>query len=495
LAARLCEDPARSVLLVEAGPDYQDFDTLPTELKFGYGTGTDITTTSHNWSFTGRAFPDGPELVVPRGRVTGGTSAINGQVFRRAIPEDFDAWAAAGNDGWSFDQVLPYFCKSERDLDFHDSYHGSSGPVPVSRIPMALWQPVHQAFFDACRSLGYPEDIDQNSPDATGVGGRPFNNVSGIRMSTSLCYLSPARRRDNLTIWADHTVRRIGVERGRARYVEFAGPHDPVFADEIVVCAGTIGSPRLLMLSGIGPDEQLSSLGIETVLDVPGVGRNLRDHPVAWLEYQAADTVENLDWGPRMPVDLRCTASGYGLRNDIQIIPRVLSTDGRQPAAGEPDLRIRLTAGIQLETSRGELRLRTADIETGPDLDFRFLTEEADRIRLREALRLCAEIVATGGLADLVRDREPVNISSAQLDDDAELDRWFCTNVGIEQHATSTCKMGPASDPEAVVDQSGAVHGIDGLRVVDASIMPDCVRANTHATVVMIAEYIADRIS
>ena len=220
LATRLSEDPARSVLLLEAGPDYPNIEHLPEEVKYGYATEIDIMTSDHNWQFVGKATDQAPEMLVPRGKVTGGSSAINGQVFLRGVPEDYDSWAAMGNNQWGFQELLPYFCKLENDQNFTDEFHGNTGPIITHRFARDTWLPSQVAFYEACRAAGFPDCADHNHPESTGVGPTPFNNPNGIRYSTAIGHLSQARHRLNLTIQANCLVRRLLFNGTRATGVE-----------------------------------------------------------------------------------------------------------------------------------------------------------------------------------------------------------------------------------------------------------------------------------
>ena len=259
LASRLSEDPERSVLLLEAGPDYPDLDTLPEELKFGYATGTDIMVSDdHNWQFIGKGNDVAEPMLVPRGKVTGGTSAINGQVFLRGLTHDFDDWAAMGNDDWKFENVLPFFRKLETDTDFSDDFHGTEGPIICHRFKRETWHPSQSGFYNACRDLGFPHVDDLNAPDSHGVGAIPCNNPDGIRWSTNVGYLSQARHRLNLTIRANCMAHRLifdGLDKKRVTGVdvESGGERFIAEADQIVLSGGSIANPQLLMLSGVGP--------------------------------------------------------------------------------------------------------------------------------------------------------------------------------------------------------------------------------------------------
>ncbi len=494
VATRLSEDPARSVLLLEAGPDYPDFEHLPEEVKFGYATGTDIMTSDHNWQFTGKATEQAEPMLVPRGKVTGGSSAINGQVFLRGVPEDYDSWAALGNDQWRFQDLLQYFRMIETDTDFGtDDFHNSDGPIIVRRFKSDEMLPDQQAFYDACRAIGIPDSPDHNLPDASGVGPCPVNNPNGIRWSTALGYLSMARHRLNLTLRPNCTVHRIVFEGKRAVGVEVESGGEKFIAegDEIVLSSGAIGSPHILLLSGVGPASQLTSFDIPVVHDLPGVGQGMRDHPTVPVTWRTRPEHPLDGYAPRMQMALRTTAEGSQLRNDIQVLMQSFATEriNRGGDRMEP-LGIRMLVILNLAVGSGELRLQSADPSVQPFLDYNYLKEEFDRKRLRDTVRMCVRLADHPGFRDIIEARtEPTD---AELASDDALDQFLYREVSTGQHITCTCKMGPASDPMAVVDQYGRVHGMEGIRVVDASIMPDCVRANTNVTTMMIGERISD---
>ncbi|MCY4554859.1 MAG: mycofactocin system GMC family oxidoreductase MftG [Chloroflexi bacterium] len=486
LANRLSEDPSRSVLLLEAGPDYT-IDQLPDELKYDMNQAASEEGAAHNWSFVGQSTPQNPRPIhVARGKVTGGSSAINHQIVLRGAPEDFDGWAASGNDEWSYQKTLPYFRRLENDADIRDDFHGTDGPIPVWRHAREDWLPLHAAFYQACRDLGFPDDPDMNHPDATGVGQVPLNNPGGVRMSTAITYLDACRHRLNLTIRANVTVRRIVFDGKRATGVEVESGGDAfvVEGDEIILSAGAIASPQLLLLSGVGAAEQLRPLGIETVHDLPGVGRSMKNHPSVSIVYRSQPDHHLAPDAPRNQVGLRFTAEGSADRNDIQVQPTTSYPESREA----PNIRV----GCRLEYpySEGVLKLASADVSMQPDLDFRFLTDPRDTDRFRDAVRRTVAIFEHPAFNDLLAER--LSPTDADLADDASLDAWLQQSAGIAGHTSVTCKMGPAADPTAVVDQYCKVHGLRNLRVVDASVMPDIVRANTNATIIMMAERAAD---
>ena len=487
LANRLSEDPSRSVLLLEAGPDYPGPDQLPDELKYDMNQAASEQGAAHNWSLVGQSTPQQPgTLHVARGRVTGGSSAINHQILLRGIPEDFDAWASAGNDEWSYQKTLPYFRRLESDADFRDDFHGTDGPIPVWRHSRETWLPLHEAFHQACREAGFPEDHDMNHPDATGVGAVPLNNPGGVRMSTSLTYLDACRHRLNLIIRSNVLAHRVLFDGARATGVEVVSNGQSFVAEgeQIILSAGAIASPQLLMLSGVGPADQLRQLGIVPVHDLPGVGHNMKNHPSVSIVFRSQPNHHLPSDAPRNQVGLRFTAEGSPARNDIQVQP----TTSYPESPNAPDIRI--GCRLELPYSEGRLTLTSADVSVQPHLDFRFLTDPRDSARLRDAVRRCIQIFENPGFADLLSER--LAPTDADLADDDSLDTWLQRNAGIAGHTSVTCKMGPDSDPLAVVDQYCNIHGLEGLRVIDASVMPEIVRANTNATIIMIAERAAD---
>ena len=491
VAGRLSEDSERSVLLLEAGPDYPDFETYPDDLKFGYNATASTPGAPHNWSFQAQARPEQAEpMPVPRGKVVGGTSAINGQVILRGVPEDYDSWAEMGNDEWSFIKMLPYLRKLETDTDVHDDFHGNDGPIPVRRFAREEWLPFQQAFYRAARDAGYPEDPDMNHPESGGVGPIPMNNPNGVRMSTGLTYINPNRHRLNLTVRGNVLVHRILFEAGRAVGVEAesGGEIFRVEANEIVLSGGAIASPQLLMLSGVGPAEHLRQLGIPVVLDSPGVGQNFRDHPMAPVRMRVRDDFPQDAEAPRIQAGLRYTAGGYGLRNDMQIMPSSFSFPlGGDPLDGEG---VRFSCILELAAGKGAVTLASADPHDQPNLYYGFLEEPADRERLREAVRICFDLLQHEAFQEIVAG--PLTPTYEEVASEEALDDWLNRNVTTAQHLAGTCKMGPDSDPMAVVDQYCRVRGLAGLWVADTSVMPNVVRANTNTTAIAIAERVAD---
>lgn len=483
LATRLTEDPRCRVALLEAGPDFPDPDGRPEELRYGRINGPDIMRSDCMAAVTA-AVLSGRSVTVGRGRVTGGSSAVSGPTVLRGVPEDYDRWAELGNDLWSFANVLPAFRRLETDTDFHDRYHGVDGPVTVRRYARRDWLPAQVAFFEACREAGHPDSPDLNRPDSTGVGPTPMNTLTHDRWSTATGYLGAARLRPNLTILDRCRVRRVVFTGDRATGVEVerAGRLTTVEGAEVVLSAGAVGSAVLLLNSGVGPAARLEPLGIPVVVDAPGVGRNLTDHPTVAMTLRTRDGVTLDGEAPLRQVALRYTASGSDLRNDMKINAQSFCVDHTGTPVG---ISLRVTLG--LAAGHGELR---TDAAGQPVVSLNFLAERSDRERLRDGIRRCEDLVNSGPLRRLVAGR--LNPTDADLASDAALDAWIRREVWTSHHLAGTCRMGPADDPDAVVDQVGRVHGIAGLRVADASVMPTSVRANTNLTTIMIGERIAE---
>ncbi len=499
LAARLSEDPNRSVLLLEAGPDYSDIELVPDELTNGTNNSASEVDSPFNWSYKARGSArQSRPMDIARGKVIGGSGSVNGQVFLRGLPEDYDSWAEQGNDEWSYLNVLPFFRKLETDMDVRDDFHGSNGPIPVRRQKREEWLPAYDAFHQATLDAGFPYDPDMNNPETTGAGPLPMNNPGNIRMSAALSYLNPARHRLNLTVRGGVSARRVlfragseGPPRAVGVEVESGGEAFTVEGDEIVLCAGGLASPQLLLLSGIGPSEHLREVGIPVVLDSPGVGKNLRDHPLAMIEMEPAEGVELSEDVPRIQTGLRYTADGSDLRNDMQVSLMTYMGDAvGDPVGGASRTRngkaMHFGLILMLAVSQGELKLASADPAAKPIIDYHYLEDEFDVRRLREGIRLCARLAEHESFRPLVT--RMLDPSESDLASDEALEAWLHENVSTTFHTCGACRMGPDGDPMAVVDQYCRVRGVEGLRIVDLSVAPNVIRANTNATAIMIAE-------
>jgi choline dehydrogenase len=522
LAARLSENPSRRVLLVEAGPFYPALKDYPAELARATSYAAAMPGHPNNWSFVSTLRED-RRYPMPRGLAVGGSSAINGTYFVRGRPADFDGWASLGNHEWSWERVLPYFIRSETDHDFDGPLHGKSGPVPVRRLALDRFHPVSAAFAQSCHGRGFKEDPDKNDPATQGVGSIPRNSVDGLRMNMALTYLGPALRRPNLTLSPDTLACRVIVENGRAVGIEAdrRGERVVLRAAEVVLSAGGIKSPHLLMLSGIGPADDLRRHQIPLVQHSPGVGRHLMDHPSIAVLFRTRELRVELEPGTvSLQACLNLTAPGSNTRDDVQIscacVP--LSTMLKRPASktsgvalpgylahplsslealaklpaalvlrqGLSQHDLQLTCALHQEKSTGELTLTSADPAANPRIELNFLAHDEDLPRLRASVRLAAALLQEPPFRALGAKR--VAPGNRDLADDASLERWILKNLANTFHTSCGARMGPESDPGSVVDQYCRVRGVEGLRVVDLSIMPNIIRRGTNATAVMIGE-------
>ena len=483
IASRVSEDPNRTVLLLEAGPDYHDIEKTPFDLVNSHQNSVE----DHDWGFKYEP-TRGRSVDFPRGRVTGGSSAVNTTIALRGLPEDYDEWADLGNDQWSWHKVLPAFKRLERDLDFGDKdYHGDAGPITIRRYPDEELLPQHQAFLESATLLGYPECADANDPAGWGAGPQPMNKLGRLRISCAVGYLAPARIRPNLTIRGNTLIRRLILQGQRCTGVEVEtadGSIDTISARLVVLSAGALMSPPILMRSGIGPKQQLESFGIDVIQDEPGVGSNLCDHPAISVVCQVKDgAIIHFD-SPLIQTILRYTTEDSDKRNDMQI--EQLSYAGRP---GGPPL-FAVAACLQYQYGRGEIRLQSADPHTNPIVDCRFCEDDRDTSRLVKAFRDTLAFTQTGPLAELIEAVTFPDPRRPLADEDiSELCRKL---AGSGYHPCGTVKMGPLEDALAVVDQFGCSHRIDNLVVADASIMPFVPRANINLTSIMIGEKIGE---
>ena len=471
------------MLLIEAGPDYPDGATLPFDLVNSHNNSY----TAHDWGFSYQPTAAGRTQPFPRGRVTGGSSAVNTTIALRGPPEDYDGWAAAGNPEWAWEKVLPAFRRLERDLDYGDRpYHGDAGPISTRRYRYEEMTPVHQAWLGAAAELGYPECPDANDPASWGAGPHPMNKLGRLRVSTAVGYLAPARARPNLTIRADTLTRRIIIEAGRAvaAEIERNGAISLVRGRVIVLCAGALQSPAILMRSGVGKRDELEPLGIEMVRDVPGVGSNLCDHPaLAVLCRVRHPSILDLDQ-PIVQTILRYTAPGSDTRNDLQI--EAFSFSPRGTALNS----FAIAAVLEEVKGRGTLRIDSADPHAAPITEQRFCEDERDTNRLTAAFRGAIAFTQTKAMRPLMAE-VLFPAPGRALNDDSIAD-LLQRLAASGFHPCGTAKMGPKEDPGAVVDQYGRAHAVEGLVVADASIMPSVPRANTNLTSIMIGEVVGE---
>jgi choline dehydrogenase len=478
IAARVTEDPKKRVLLIEAGPDYADEASLPGDLRDGRKNSV----VDHDWGFV---YQPGAltraDVPLPRGKVTGGSSAVNTAIALRGQPEDYDEWAGLGCPEWSWEMCLPAFKRLETDQDIDNDLHGSDGPIPIRRHPVAELVPFQRAFLDACASLGYPQCPDHNDPSTTGYGPHPMNKRDGLRMSTAIAYLNPARHRPNLTIRPNTIVRRVACSAGRVRAVETqtAGSFETIDCNRVVVCAGAIQSPAILVRSGIGPADVLERIGVSVVRNAP-VGARLLDHPGAMVILVPEDGVANYEQ-PMIQTTLRYTATSSADFNDMQLEPLsfVQRLDGGPILTG-------LAAVVEKTRGHGRLCFTSADPAAQPVIEPDFLNEEWDLDRLVEGMELAWKVAHTREIEDVTK-----TIVRPHPDTIADRDKLRATlpkATGSGYHPSGTAKMGPEDDEYAVVDQYGRVHGVEGLFVADASIFPTIMRANTNIPTIMIGE-------
>ena len=472
VAARLAEDGSRSVILIEAGPDLRA--SIPDGLRDGWGMSRD-----HGWGYESELDDRGQVEPIHRGRLLGGTSWVT-RFAVRGSPADFDAWAALGNAGWAFADVLPAFRKLERDADFGEKpWHGADGPLPIRRYLELEPAPAHAAAVRAFADLGFAMVRDHNEPGAVGAGPMPMSSSDGERVTTADAYLPAGRTPANLSIRADSPTAEIVFDGDRAVGVRLLDG-SIVRGRRMVLCAGTYGSPAILMRSGIGPAAHLRSVRISARVDLPGVGANLADHP-------GADAVTGYDGPARSAPNLHSIATFHS---------------AGAPAAGPPDLMLwvrdpfgdppgfEIDAVLLKPRSRGSVRLRSADPSDPPRIALPGLHDPADVDRLVEGYRRALDV------AEHVEVRREVARPDAPYPrTPADVRRTVQEGAYSVPHVVGTCAMGPAPEDGAVVDASGRVHGTDGLFVVDASIIPEPPSGFPHLITIMLAERLSERIA
>ncbi len=486
LAARLSEDPGRTVLLLEAGPA-GPVGTAEDELA-----NVNFALTGRDWGMRARITGD-RELDYPQGRYVGGGSSVNGGLAFRGTPADYDGWAEHA-PSWSWARLLPCFKRLEDDRDFPtDDCHGAGGPIPVVRWREDELVPIQLAFRAGCEAVGLGWNPDHNRPGTQGVGPFPMNRRGGTRISTAMGYLEPAGARPNLTVRGGATVSRVVVASGRATGVEVLADDGPavIEAGTVVLSAGAIHTPALLWRSGVGPADALADLGIRCVADNPWVGAGLTDHPGLFLFAPPADHP-----GPVLPQYQLGARYSSGMGDDDMFLSMMNVFD----LAGSPELRaavgsptaVVLTCGVHEPRSRGTVTLTSADARAHPRIDLNLLSHPDDMTRLVGGLRRCREVLRAGlsgfagGIALLGED---------DFDDDDALRGYIASVAAGWYHPAGTCRMGPGDRDGAVVGDHLEVHGITGLRVVDASVMPKICRAPTNLTTIAIAERAAELIS
>jgi choline dehydrogenase len=518
LAGRLSEDPATRVLLLEAGPPDR---SLWIHLPIGYGK--TMWSPTYNWRFETDPDPNmnGRRIYWPRGKTLGGSSSINGLIYIRGQREDYDHWAAIGNTGWGYDDVLPYFIKSECNQRGANAFHGADGPLKVSDI--GARHELIEAFIQGAQQiapLGVARTEDFNGPAQEGAGYYQLTTHKGWRCSVAKAYLTPAKNRPNLRIETNAMASGLLFEGQRAVGVRYAQGGKLKIARcraEVLLAAGSIQSPQLLQLSGIGPRSLLDKFGIAVVHDAQGVGENLQDHLQIRLSYECTKPITTNDqlnsWFGQVKLGMqwlrhRSGALAVGI-NQGGCFMRALTDGNGEPTAATPDIQFHVAtlsadmaggkvhpySGFTMSIcqlrpeSRGHIRIRSPDAAEPPEMQANYLSTELDRRTTVAGLRAARAIAASAAMQPYVK-RE-VKPGKGVVSDEDLLE--FCRNNGATIfHPSGTCRMG--SDTMAVVDSRLRVHGVAGLRVIDCSVMPTLVSGNTNAPAVMIAEKAVDMI-
>ncbi|NWH09648.1 MAG: choline dehydrogenase [Alphaproteobacteria bacterium] len=510
LANRLSADPGNEVLLLEAGP--KDKSVL---IHMPAGVGRLLSQKSKfNWWFDteGQQHLDNRKLYWPRGKTLGGSSSINGMIYIRGHARDYDMWRQMGLEGWGFADVLPYFKRSEGNQNGDDDFHGGEGPLAVSNGESG--NPLFRAYIEAGREAGFPVTKDFNGYQQEGFGPYQLTIKDGKRWSAAAAFLQPVLGRANLTIACEAMTTRVLFERNRAVAVEYVqrGQKIQVRAErEIIVCGGAVQSPQILMLSGVGPADYLRKFDIPVTADVPGVGQNLQDHLDAIVAYECLQPITLFKHASSVLAQLRTGMAysffrkGAGRLNGLES-GAFLKT---RPELEVPDIQIHLVGAVMIDhgkvksdrhgftahvcqlrpDSRGHIGLKSADYRDPPLIQPNYLATENDRRTMREGIRICRRVFAQKAFEPYLG---PELRPGAQFQSDGDIDGYIRRTAETIYHPVGTCKMG--HDPMAVVDGALRVRGVEGLRVVDASVMPTLVGGNTNAPTIMIAEKAADMI-
>ncbi|MBS0641282.1 MAG: GMC family oxidoreductase N-terminal domain-containing protein [Acetobacteraceae bacterium] len=537
MAARLSEVPSNKVILLEAGRDYGP-DQTPEDIRDTY-SGSALMNPSYFWkNLKVRRRADADPVYYEQGRVMGGGSSVNGQVALRGAPEDYDHWASIGAKGWDWNSVLPYFRRLETDLDYTDQMHGAQGPITIRRMPMEQWDDFTLAVTKVWDDLGHPLRPDMNGEFGEGYSPLPLSNDGGARRSTAVGYLdATTRARPNLQIMGECQVRRILFAKGRATGAEFRrrGQIETITADNVVVSAGALHTPWLLMLSGIGPGVHLRHHGIDVHLDRPGVGSNLMDHPAIHISGYLPPVA-------RHKMVLRRNYTYLRWSSGIPDVPKADMVMMAVCRSAWHAIGVRigtLSSYIGRSYSTGEVRLTSPDPNAEPYVDFNWLSDPRDMTRMVQAFRRMARILGSDPVPQYMsnlfaskfsarvraigqknlKNTVLTNVAAFMMDnstalrnylfdkvisdcppldellsDEAMLERHVRDNVQSAWHPSCTCRMGDPSDPKAVVDPEGRVIGAENLYIADASVMPEVSRTNTNIPTIMIAERIAERL-
>ena len=512
LAGRLSEDPTNRVLVLEAGgSDRSIFIQMPTALSIP------MNMKKFNWQFETEPEPymDGRRLNCPRGKVIGGSSSINGMVYVRGHACDFDQWQEQGAEGWGYRHCLPYFRRAETWRGGTDEYRGDDGPLATCNGNEMRLNPLYRAFIEAGVQAGYLETEDYNGFQQEGFGPMHMTVKDGVRWSASNAYLKPALGRPNLKLVSEALIHRVtfaGRTATGVAYQRGGTMHEARAGKEVILCAGSVGTPQLLQLSGIGPAAVLKAAGVEVVHDLAGVGENLQDHLEVYFQFRCTQPITlNSKIGPlsKLLIGARWMLfkDGLGATNhfescafirskpgvkwpDIQyhFLPAAMRYDGNAAFDGHG---FQVHVGPNKPKSRGWVRIASADPRAKPKILFNYLEAEADRIDWRHCIRLTREIIAQPAM-DPYRGEEIQPGASITADD--EIDAWVRENAESAYHPSCTCKIGADGDPLAVLDPECRVRGVERLRVVDSSVFPTITNGNLNAPTIMVAERAADLI-
>ena len=510
LANRLSESGEYQVVLLETGgSDKNIMIQMPTALSYP------MNTEKYAWQFHTEPEPylDNRKMHCPRGKVMGGSSSINGMVYVRGHARDFDQWEEKGAAGWSYKDCLPYFKRSETWYKGEDDYRGGNGPVATSNGNNMKLNPLYKAFIGAGQDAGYPKTSDYNGKQQEGFGPMHMTVGNGVRSSTSNAYIKPAKNRPNLTILSGVLVQRVLLKNKVARGVEYKvnGKTEKLNASkEVILCAGSIGSPQLLQLSGIGPKEVLQSAGVEVKHHLPGVGENLQDHLEVYFQYHCKKPITlnsklNLFSKGLIGIQWILSKTGLGATNHFEscgfirsraglewpniqyhFLPAAMRYDGNAAMSGHG---YQVHAGVNKVNSRGSIKINSSEAEAKPTILFNYLEDKQDIQDWRDCIRLTREILNQPSLDEF-------NAGEASpgdnINSDDEIDAWVRANVESAYHPSCSCKMGDLEDTMTVVDNEGRVNGIQSLRVIDSSIFPTIPNGNLNGPTIMLAEKMAD---
>ncbi|AQS66344.1 GMC family oxidoreductase [Streptomyces pactum] len=482
LAARLSQDPQRSVLLLEAGVDRLG------EPQDSYPLGMSVLS-GYNWDYTAYmgTEPKGRRGPYGVGKLLGGSSAVNGAIALRGLAADFDSWAAGGSPEWAWEAVLPFFRALETDADFTDATHGCAGPVPVRRPAVDEFDPVALAFLEACEERGIPHTADMNT-GAVGAGPLPSNARDGRRISTAEAYLEPARHRPNLSVWTRTEVSRVLFAGNRAVGVDALREGHPVQvpADRVTLCAGGINTPLVLERSGIGGSRRLASLGVPVVADLPGVGEDLADHvaTVVWAVPRPGVCRKGVPWHQVMArVAHAGGVPGLGVFLASNVTEETIPEVGK---VAEDRIAVVLSAMLLDPVSRGAVHASGAGPDDAPVITLGLLSERSDAERLMEGTRLLWSLLNASAMTRTLR--HVLLWTERMIQDEDRLRKAVRRFATPMWHPSGTARMGPAGDASSVVDQYFRVHQVDRLRVVDSSVIPSPLLSPMNLSCIMLAE-------